>query len=1011
MSEMIKIRDFSKGLYLGTPVDEIPQGALVRSRGIHPISQRSARSRFGTSLIYGINAHSIFRYKDLWCYGYGATFLVSSAATYISLTDSARLSASKMGPTAGIDDRLYVAGGGTLFKVDISTLLTSASYIWTISGSGTNEYYLTNADGGDPGISEPDAILLDSIGAPEGTAGGLLAGYWDWADNDALGFDTVYVRLSDGTDPDTKDDDYIKAVYLYDWGVTPPISTMVASDGGAGGELDDGAVYKYRITYYSSITGVRSNPSPEGSGAYPDAYTKLLLHCEGVDASTTFTDSSASNHTGTAQADAQIDTAQYKFGSASGLFDGTGDYVSFPDHPDWDMQSNEFTIEAWIRMSSVGRTNPIIQQYQDASNFAIFSVNSGNKLTFSITNSGFTVVYIVGATSLSVDTWYHVAAIRGWNGDPNRIAITINGNMNNYKTASGGWYNFAATLDIGKGSAAAYFAGWIDEVRISKGIARWTENFTVPTTPYGTPVIDLGGGSTSVDLTGIPESDDPQVDSVEIWRTAGGGSTYFLLTSIANGITTYTDNVSDDDLYALELPINNLKPYSWFDDCYGPYNASMFWITRTQTGEKGRLYYSSIGRAENVEGYINVTSDADPLQKIIGWRGYLGVLSQEGIYQILGTNPYQAKPVAGAPGTNSPHTAIVTPSGLVYYANDGVRLFDGSTSRLLNFDALSKVLRGISAGDLTSFDGVIAVYARGEYIISDLSQTLALRLEDLRWRDIGVGCNALAYAEDDDIIAASIRNAVVDLEDEGTTEDYYQTDITFTIEPGHVRLSEDKKVMLQNVHIDANANSETLSVYLIIDGLTVAEALALVNRITQTLGSELITNGVFDTDTDWSKGVGITITAGKAVFTAVADEVAIYQSDILVEGNFYGVEGTVSDWSEGSIAPAVTGGSYHGADGSFTDIIYADPGVTYLSFFAFDAVAGSTTLKLDDVSVKQITGVSFSNGSLSILLGTIDDAYRIVNTFPVGLLARIAGVRVTGSIDAAVELFGIDIEV
>ena len=56
MPKFIKIRDFSGGLYIGAPEDEIPQGALRRARGIHPISRRSARSRFGGSVLHSLNA-------------------------------------------------------------------------------------------------------------------------------------------------------------------------------------------------------------------------------------------------------------------------------------------------------------------------------------------------------------------------------------------------------------------------------------------------------------------------------------------------------------------------------------------------------------------------------------------------------------------------------------------------------------------------------------------------------------------------------------------------------------------------------------------------------------------------------------------------------------------------------------------------------------------------------------------------------------------------------------------
>lgn len=80
------------------------------------------------------------------------------------------------------------------------------SYKWTASGSGTNEYYCQTSAGGDPSIATPGSVFLDGFFnlATQGTAGSLTASQWDYADNDTLGYSTIYVRLADGTDPDTK---------------------------------------------------------------------------------------------------------------------------------------------------------------------------------------------------------------------------------------------------------------------------------------------------------------------------------------------------------------------------------------------------------------------------------------------------------------------------------------------------------------------------------------------------------------------------------------------------------------------------------------------------------------------------------------------------------------------------------------------------------------------------------------------------------------------------------------
>jgi hypothetical protein len=88
--------------------------------------------------------------------------------------------------------------------------IRNAAYSWTASGGGTNEYYLRTAANGNPGFAAtPALVYINGASASSGTAGSLAAGTWAYADNDTLGYSTIYVRLSDGTDPDSKAADYV----------------------------------------------------------------------------------------------------------------------------------------------------------------------------------------------------------------------------------------------------------------------------------------------------------------------------------------------------------------------------------------------------------------------------------------------------------------------------------------------------------------------------------------------------------------------------------------------------------------------------------------------------------------------------------------------------------------------------------------------------------------------------------------------------------------------------------
>jgi hypothetical protein len=331
-----------------------------------------------------------------------------------------------------------------------------------------------------------------------------------------------------------------------------------------------------------------------------------------------------------------------------------------------------------------------------------------------------------------------------------------------------------------------------------------------------------------------PTAVDSQITHVEIWRTTAGGTTLFYLDKITAGTTTYDDDGSVS-LTSTELPTNNLQPYPWFDDCFGPHNASMFWITRTQSGERGRLYYSPIGRAEAVDGFIEVSSDDDPLQKIFNWQGMLGILSQSRMFQILGTNPYIAREVSGAPGTSSPHTVVTTPYGVVYEAEDGVRLFNGATADLISPEPIVRLFRGDSVENLSAFTGVVAGYMRHEYFISDGSQTLALNLRNGTWRDVGVGMNALHGDQEAKVLAATFNNAVLNLEAEGQTSDN-GTAIEIDWEPSHTRLHNEKNCIVRRMLVDVDTNGAAITAAVILDGTEVTVGqLSASSRAVQTL--------------------------------------------------------------------------------------------------------------------------------------------------------------------------------
>jgi len=206
-----------------------------------------------------------------------------------------------------------------------------------------------------------------------------------------------------------------------------------------------------------------------------------------------FIDSSTNSHTITTNGDATQSSAQSKFSGSSAYFDGTGDYLSVPDSDDWNFGSGDFTIDFWVRFNSLPSNDYAIlaTQRQDASNKMILYWDNRdtnlNGMSFHFTNGG--VLYGFTEPSLasqySANTWYHIAIVR--NG--NNWYIFRNGIQTATASLSQTYPDYSGVVTIGgETNEAKYFNGYLDELRISKGVARWTSNFTPPVGPY-----DAGG--------------------------------------------------------------------------------------------------------------------------------------------------------------------------------------------------------------------------------------------------------------------------------------------------------------------------------------------------------------------------------------------------------------------------------------------------------------------------------------------------------------------------------------
>jgi len=203
----------------------------------------------------------------------------------------------------------------------------------------------------------------------------------------------------------------------------------------------------------------------------------LLLHGDG-----TIIDSSSNVQSVTVVGDAQISTAQSKFGGSSIAFDGSGDNLTVPDNGSFTMGTADFTVECWVRLANTSHIGAFITT-AEPTDFQGFFLGHVNGTLYFLANatgaSSWDVTLAAG--SIAVNSWTHVAGVRFGN----TFASYVNGVQVATTTSSISLANSNNILHVGRRqNVNQYLNGYIDDLRITKGVARYTANFTPPTAPF-----------------------------------------------------------------------------------------------------------------------------------------------------------------------------------------------------------------------------------------------------------------------------------------------------------------------------------------------------------------------------------------------------------------------------------------------------------------------------------------------------------------------------------------------
>ena len=222
-----------------------------------------------------------------------------------------------------------------------------------------------------------------------------------------------------------------------------------------------------------------------GGGGVGDPYfanVVSLLHFDGANGSTTFTD--VTGRAWTAQNSADIRTDVSKFGGASGWFQNTpgtgsenGSRIMTPDAADLQFGTGDFTVEGWfIPQTPLLGLGAFYRKGQNTADGLQLAVTP-TQLTLRADSSTDTNV----AVSLSTSTWSHIAFTR----QAGLVRFFVNGDLVGSAMRT---FNHTDTeaLFIGSVTSDTRFSyrGRIDDLRITKGVARYTAAFSPPTAPF-----------------------------------------------------------------------------------------------------------------------------------------------------------------------------------------------------------------------------------------------------------------------------------------------------------------------------------------------------------------------------------------------------------------------------------------------------------------------------------------------------------------------------------------------
>ena len=322
--------------------------------------------------------------------------------------------------------------------------------------------------------------------------------------------------------------------------------------------------------------------------------------------------------------------------TGSGYFDGTGDFVSFPDNDAWDFGNGNFTVEAWFYATAAPTNGGLVTQISSTgaattSSFGLYYSSGSPYFICSLQGVG-TYSTITSSTAAAVNAWHHAAAVR--NGTT--VTLYLNGlSVGTLNVSTTAFVQSAASLAIGRSGDfnGDYFTGYISNARVVKGVAVYTSAFTPPTTALG--VTQSSGTNIAAITAG-------QTKLLTLQTRVGHNNSIFVDESGLKSLTTRTGNVpqgtftpfSSDDLYWSQSYANtSYRSHAAMSTSIIDFKSTATftvegWINLTAVGSTSHIMLATTDFSSTVNWYMGV--DPTSRKMVVYW--YTG-----GVVTCLGT--------------------------------------------------------------------------------------------------------------------------------------------------------------------------------------------------------------------------------------------------------------------------------------------------------------------------------------------------------------------------------------